>query len=63
DRILWGLERWLTPEEIARDTGFQLGLVDRVRRRWLLSEHKRRPPLALKLGYRTPGDDLRLPRS
>jgi NAD+ synthase len=62
DRILWGLERWLTPEEIVRETGLKLVLVKRVRERWLKSEHKRRPPLALKLGYRTAGDDLRLPR-
>jgi NAD+ synthase len=62
DRILWGLERWLTPDEIAEETGLKLALVKKVRERWLKSEHKRRPPLALKLGYRTAGDDLRLPR-
>jgi NAD+ synthase len=62
DRILWGLERWMTPEEIVRETGLKLALVRKVRERWLKSEHKRRPPLALKLGYRTAGDDLRLPR-
>ena len=62
DRILWGLERWMMPEEIAKETGLKVALVRRVRERWLKSEHKRRPPLALKLGYRTAGDDLRLPR-
>jgi len=62
DRILWGLERWMLPEEIVRETGLKLTLVRKVRERWLKSEHKRRPPLALKLGYRTAGDDLRLPR-
>jgi NAD+ synthase len=62
DRILWGLERWMTPDEISEETGLKLGLVRKVRERWLRSEHKRRPPLALKLGYRTAGDDLRLPR-
>jgi NAD+ synthase len=62
DRILWGLERWMIPEEIARETGLKLALVRKVRERWLKSEHKRRPPLAMKLGYRTAGDDLRLPR-
>ncbi len=62
DRILWGLERWMMPEEIAKETGLKLALVRKVRERWLKSEHKRRPPLALKLGYRTAGDDLRLPR-
>ena len=62
DRILWGLERWMTPEEIVEETGLKLALVRKVRERWLKSEHKRRPPLAMKLGYRTAGDDLRLPR-
>jgi len=62
DKILWGLERWLTPKEIARETGLSLLVVKRVRQRWLGSEHKRRPPLTLKLGFRTAGDDLRLPR-
>src|SRR5712691_3016476 len=62
DRILWGLERWLIPEEIVKETGLKLALVRKVRERWLKSEHKRRPPLAMKLGYRTAGDDLRLPR-
>ena len=62
DRILWGLERWMTPEDIAEETGLKLTLVRSVRERWLKSEHKRRPPLAMKLGYRTAGGDLRLPR-
>jgi len=62
DRILWGLERWMMPEEIAKETGLKVALVRRVRERWLKSEHKRRPPLVMKLGYRTAGDDLRLPR-
>ncbi|TMI20902.1 NAD+ synthase [Candidatus Bathyarchaeota archaeon] len=62
DLILWGLERWLTPEGIAEETGLKLTLVRKVRERWLKSEHKRRPPLPMKLGYRTAGDDLRLPR-
>ena len=62
DRILWGLERWMTPEEIVEETRLRPALVRKVRERWLRSEHKRRPPLAMKLGYRTAGDDLRLPR-
>ena len=62
DRILWGLERWMAPEKIAEETSLKLALVRKVRERWLRSEHKRRPPLALKLGYRTAGNDLRLPR-
>jgi len=61
DMILWGLERWMDPGDIAEETGLAVGLVKRVRERWVGSEHKRRPPLALKLGYRTAGQDLRLP--
>lgn len=61
DMILWGLERWMNPVDIAEETGLSVRLVNSVRERWLRSEHKRRPPLALKLGYRTAGYDLRLP--
>jgi NAD+ synthase len=63
DRILWGLERWMTPREIADELELPLRLVTKIRQRWLASEHKRRPPLALKMGYRTPGQDLRIPYS
>lgn len=61
DMILWGLERWMDPKEIGEDVGLPVRVVNRVRDRWIRSEHKRRPPLALKLGYRTAGYDLRLP--
>ena len=63
DPILWGLERWMTPADISRDLSIPIKMVERVRSRWLRSEHKRRPPLALKLGFRTAGQDLRLPYS
>jgi NAD+ synthase len=63
DKILWGLERWLKPEEISEETRLSLPLVRRIRDRWLESEHKRSPPLVMKLGFRTAGADLRLPRS
>ncbi|HZY93327.1 MAG TPA: NAD+ synthase [Candidatus Bathyarchaeia archaeon] len=63
DRILWGLERWMTPREIASELELPLKLVTSIRHRWVSSEHKRRPPLAMKLGYRTPGQDLRIPYS
>jgi len=63
DRILWGLERWMTPREIASELELPLKLVTNIRQRWLSSEHKRRPPLAMKMGYRTPGQDLRIPYS
>ncbi len=63
DTILLGLEHWMSPEDIAEQTGISLNLVRRIRDRWIGSEHKRRPPLTLKLGYRTSGADLRLPYS
>jgi NAD+ synthase len=63
DLILWGLERWMPFSDISNDLGIPLKTVETVRERWLRSEHKRRPPLPMKLGYRTPGQDLRIPIS
>src|SRR5437016_11653637 len=50
DSILWRLERWMPSKEISEELGIPLRMVEKVRGRWLLSEHKRRPPLAIKLG-------------
>jgi NAD+ synthase len=63
DSILWRLERWMPPKEISEELGIPLRVVARVRGRWLQSEHKRRPPLVFKLGFRTAGQDLRIPYS
>lgn len=63
DTILWGLERWMSPREIAVELGVRPKTVESVKRKWLASEHKRRPPLAMKLGFRTAGQDLRIPYS
>lgn len=62
DLILFGLERFMKPEEIADQLGIEVAIVERVQARWLASEHKRRMPLSPKLGFRTQGDDFRLPR-
>lgn len=62
DLILYGLERFLTPEEIVDQLGIEKVIVDKVKSRWLTSEHKRRMPLAPKIGFRTVGNDFRLPR-
>jgi NAD+ synthase len=62
DLILYGLERFMTPKEIADQLGVEQGIVDQVKSRWLANEHKRRLPLAPKIGYRTVGNDFRLPR-
>ena len=61
DAILWGLERWMSSTDIAIDTGLSVKIVEDIRARWVRSEHKRRPPLTLKSGYRTVGADMRLP--
>ena len=63
DMLLWGLERWMSPREIALELGISAKAVDSVKSRLLASEHKRRPPLAMKLGFRTAGQDLRIPYS
>ena len=62
DLILYGLERFMTTEEIAQQLSLKKTLVEKVKGRWLAIEHKRRMPLAPKLEYRTVGTDFRLPR-
>jgi len=63
DLILYGLEHFMLPEEISRQLSLPLESVTRIEERWLRSEHKRRPPLVMKTGYRTVAHDLRLPYS
>lgn len=62
DLILYCLERFMKPKEIAEELGINQASVDRVQDRILTTEHKRRMPMAPKLGFRTPGNDFRLPR-
>ena len=62
DLILFGLERFMAQEEIATQLGVEKAIVDKVKERWLANEHKRRMPLAPKIGYRSVGNDFRLPR-
>jgi len=62
DLILYGVERFLSTGEIAEQLDIEKVLVDNVKSRWLANEHKRRLPLAPKIGYRTVGEDFRLPR-
>ena len=61
DLILLGLENFMAPDEIANQLKLKLRLVEEVKSRWLASEHKRRAPLTMKMGYRTPTMDSRLP--
>jgi NAD+ synthase len=63
DLILFGLERFMNIEDIAQQLLLEKTLVEKVKKRWLNSEHKRRMILAPKLGYRTVGHDFRLPRN
>ncbi len=62
DLILYGLERFMATEEIANQLTIQKSIVEKVKTRWLANEHKRRMPIAPKIGYRTVGNDFRLPR-
>jgi NAD+ synthase len=62
DLILNGLEHFMKTEEIAKQLHVDSALVDKVKRRWLSAEHKRRMPLTAKIEYRTVGMDFRLPR-
>ncbi len=62
DLILYGLERFMEPQEIATQLNIEKGVVDRVKTRLLSTEHKRRMPISPKLGFRTVGNDFRLPR-
>jgi NAD+ synthase len=61
DLILFGLEHFMKPKEIAEQLDLPIKLVEDVKRRWLATEHKRRLPLTTKFGYRTVGKDFRLP--
>ena len=62
DLVLYGLERFMTTEEIAQQLSVEKALVEKMKSRWLSVEHKRRLPLTLKIEYRTVGTDFRLPR-
>jgi NAD+ synthase len=62
DLILFGLERFMPTDEIASQLNIQQTIVEKVKARWLDNEHKRRMPITPKLGFRTVGNDFRLPR-
>lgn len=63
DLVLYGLERFMETKEIAEQLNVDNALIEKVKNRWLSTEHKRRMILAPKLEYRTVGSDFRLPRS
>jgi NAD+ synthase len=59
DVILLGIELGLTSEEIVNKTGLDPKLVDSVWNKHRTSVHKRKMPLAPKIGIRTLGLDWR----
>ena len=61
DLILFGLEHFMETPQIAEQIIMPIETVESVKKRWLDAEHKRRLPLAPKLGFRTVGKDFRLP--
>ena len=63
DMVLWGLERWMPASDISANLSIPVKMVEEIKRRWLSAEHKRRPPPTMKLGFRTAGQDLRIPNS
>ncbi|MEM2105552.1 MAG: NAD+ synthase [Candidatus Bathyarchaeia archaeon] len=62
DLVLYGLEHFMEPKDIANQLGLREDFVEKIKRRWLATEHKRRVPLTTKIEYRTVGADFRLPR-
>jgi NAD+ synthase len=62
DLILYGIEVFMDSEEIARQLNIEKEAVEKIKAKWLNSEHKRRGLLGPKLGYRTVGADFRIPR-
>jgi len=63
DLILYGIEHFLKTEEIAKQLNVEKELVDKLKSRWLSTEHKRRTLLTAKIEYRTVGADFRLTRN
>ena len=61
DKILYGLELKMDVDEISKELGIDKKIVEKVKRRRVLSQHKRRMPLIPKVGVRTPGLDWRSP--
>lgn len=62
DLILYGLEHFMREAEIAEQLNIEKNLVQKVKQKWLDSEHKRRMLLTAKIEYRTVGIDFRLRR-
>lgn len=61
DLILYGFEHFMETAQIAKQFSLSVKTVEKIKRRWLNAEHKRRLPLTPKLAFRTVGKDFRLP--
>ncbi|NHJ02448.1 MAG: NAD+ synthase [Candidatus Heimdallarchaeota archaeon] len=61
DAILFGLEHFQTESDIANLLEISIERVKEVKSMLYSSEHKRRGPILLKLGVRTPNIDWRIP--
>lgn len=59
DQVLYGIERMQDREQIARETGLDISLIDRVWEMHRRTVHKRKMPLMPKVGLRTLGLDWR----
>jgi NAD+ synthase len=61
DLILYGIERFMRAEEIADKLKISVETVSKVESMIKKAEHKRRGGIVLKIGYRTPTLDWRVP--
>ena len=61
DAYFWSREHFYNPEESQKETGIDKEICEMIEGRYLRSEHKRRGPIPLKIGRRTPLLDWRVP--
>jgi NAD+ synthase len=61
DLILYGLERFMPIQTIAKQLNLPTKTIATIKNKWLQTEHKRRMPLTPKLEYRTINADFRFP--
>jgi NAD+ synthase len=59
DIILYGLERFMSTNEIANQLNIDQTTVETVKKRWVHSKHKRQMPIVPELSFRTVGNEYR----
>ncbi len=62
DRLLYLLVDERRTDEEVRASGFEAGMIDRVKKMVARSQFKRRPPVIAKISHRTVNIDFRYPR-